>query len=92
MMPSKNFKSFKEIKDFCIEQGGPSEICETLEDKCRELGVTKADACFRVLSISSVTTYHTTAPTAVPASTLLEQEMQQNGIQTKAEKAPSQAE
>ncbi|MBU2633498.1 hypothetical protein KJ751_03300 [Patescibacteria group bacterium] len=92
MMPSKNFGSFKEIRDFCTEQGGSAEICQTLEDKCRELGITKADSCFRVLSISSVTTYHTTAPTAVPASTLLEQEMQQNGIQTKAEKAPSQAE
>ncbi len=65
MIPSKNFESFKEIRDFCTEQGGPPELCETLENKCKELGITKADACFRVLSISSVTTFQTTSPTSV---------------------------
>ncbi|MBU4466479.1 PDZ domain-containing protein [Patescibacteria group bacterium] len=52
--PSKNFKSFKALKAWCIEMGGPSETCSLFESKCRELGVTSADACFRIMSISSV--------------------------------------
>ncbi len=65
-IPTRGFRSFKQIESLCEESGGPADICGTLEDKCRELGITKPDDCFRVLSISSVTVYAATGPTAVP--------------------------
>ncbi len=65
-IPTRGFRSFGQIESLCEESGGPPEICGTLEDKCRELGITKPDDCFRVLSISSVTGYAATGPTAAP--------------------------
>ncbi len=63
--PLEKFKSFKQIETFCTEQGGPSEICATLEDKCRELGVTTANECFLLLSVSSIKIYTATEPRVV---------------------------
>ncbi len=52
--PLEKFKTFKQIETFCIESGGPSEICVSLEDRCREFGVTTANECFIMLSVSTV--------------------------------------
>ena len=67
MFPRENFRSFKQIEDFCLESGGPPEICSSLEGRCRELGITTADQCFRVLSISTVTTFTAAEVRSVPA-------------------------
>ena len=63
MFPSNNFRSFKQIEDYCLDSGGPADICASLEGRCRELGITIADQCFRVLSISTVTTFTSAEPT-----------------------------
>ncbi len=73
--PLEKFKTFKQIETFCIESGGPSEICSSLEDTCREFGVTTANECFIMLSVSSIKTYQSVELKAVPAPSLSEQEM-----------------
>jgi len=70
--PSEKFKSFKQIEDFCTERGGPAEICASLETMCRDLGVTTANECFLLLSVSSIKTYNAAQLETVPASTLPE--------------------
>jgi len=70
--PLEKFKSFKQIEAFCIERGGPSEICASLEGKCREMGVTTANECFIALSISSIKAYTAIELKAVPAPSLSE--------------------
>ncbi len=53
-IPLKGFKSFKALETFCKEMGGPPEVCESFESTCKEqLGLTKADECFRALTSSS---------------------------------------
>ena len=73
--PLEKFKTFKQIETFCIESGGPSEICSSLEDMCREFGVTTANECFIMLSVSSIKTYQSVELKTLPAPSLSEQEM-----------------
>ncbi|MCK4859536.1 MAG: hypothetical protein KAS87_03140, partial [Candidatus Omnitrophica bacterium] len=75
--PLEKFESFEQIEAFCIEKGGPPEICSSLEAKCREFGVTTANECFLLLSISSIKTYTTTAPEFLPVPSLSEEEMEE---------------
>jgi len=74
--PLQKFESFEQIEAFCTEQGGPAEICSSLEAKCREFGVTTANECFLLLSISSIKTYTSTQPQFLPVPSLSEEEMQ----------------
>jgi hypothetical protein len=67
-IPLKGFKSFKELEDFCIGVGSPSEFCTVLEEQCKEVGVTTANECFRLLTATATTTYKAAEPTFVPAS------------------------
>ena len=64
--PLEKFESFKQIEDYCTGLGGPSEICTSLEDKCREFGVTEANECFILLSVSSIQTYQSAELKTVP--------------------------
>ncbi len=64
--PLEKFGSFKQIEAFCIEKGGPPEACSSLEAKCREFGVTEANECFILLSVSSIKTYQSTELRTVP--------------------------
>ena len=68
----QGFKSFEQIEAFCIEQGGTPELCSSLEGRCREVGVTTPDECFLVLSIATTT--------ALPASSLSEEEMEERRV------------
>jgi len=72
--PLEKFESFEQIEAFCTEKGGPSEICSSLEAKCREFGVTTANECFILLSVSSIKTYTSTAP-EISEPSLSEEEM-----------------
>jgi cellobiose-specific phosphotransferase system component IIA len=74
--PLQKFESFEQIEAWCIEQGGPAEICSSLEAKCREFGITTANECFLLLSISSIKTYTSTAPEIYTPS-LSEKEMEE---------------
>lgn len=78
--PLEPFKSFEEIEAFCIEKGGPPEICTSLEAKCREFGVTTANECFLLLSISSIKTYQSVEPEASPAPSLLQEGTEESKI------------
>lgn len=63
--PAQGFKSFEQIKDYCIEEWRATpELCASLEAKCRELGITLPEECFLVLSIATTT--------SVPAPSLSE--------------------
>ncbi len=75
--PLEKFKSFEQIEDYCTELGGQSEVCTTLEAKCRELGVTTANECFILLSVSTIQAYQSTELKAVPAPSLSEEEMEE---------------
>ncbi|MCK5044920.1 hypothetical protein KAR26_04320 [Candidatus Parcubacteria bacterium] len=75
--PLEKFESFEQIEAFCAEKGGPPEICTSIEAKCREFGVTTANECFLLLSISSIKTYQSAAPEAVLAPSLSEEEMEE---------------
>ena len=75
--PLEKFKSFKQIEDYCIGRGGPPEICTTLETKCREFGVTTANECFLLLSISSIQAYQSTELKVGPEPSLSEEEMEE---------------
>ncbi len=77
--PLQKFKSFEQIEAFCTEKGGPPEICTSLEAKCREFGVTTANECFILLSVSSIKTYTTTELKISPAPSLSEEEMKEGG-------------
>ena len=55
-IPLQGFESFEQLEDFCMEVGGTLEICPTVEDRCREVGVTTPDECFLVLLTATVTT------------------------------------
>ncbi len=76
--PLEKFESFEQIEAFCTERGGPSEICLSLEAKCKEFGVTKANECFILLSISSIKTYQSAELKVSPAPSLSEEEMEEN--------------
>jgi hypothetical protein len=72
--PLEKFESFEQIEAFCIEKGGSPEICTSLEAKCKEFGVTTANECFLLLSISSIKTYTATQPESSLAPSLSEVE------------------
>ena len=79
-LPSQRFESFEQIRAFCVaETGATSEICVSLEAKCREFGITTANECFLFLSISSIKAFTDIElqPVAVPASPLSEEEMEE---------------
>ena len=67
-IPLQGFKSFEQIKDFCIGVGGTLELCSSAEGRCREVGVTTPDECFFVLLTATITTS--------PAPSLSEEEME----------------
>ena len=73
-IPPEGFKSFEELKDFCTSSGGPSEICASLESKCKELGVTKPDDCFRVISTATLETYNSVELKTRPVPPMTEEE------------------
>ena len=72
--PLEKFESFEQIESWCVETGGPQEICSTLESKCREYGVTTPNECFLLISIASVRAYTSTELKAVQAPSLSEEE------------------
>ena len=79
-LPSQRFESFEQIRAFCVaETGATSEICVSLEAKCREFGITTANECFLFLSISSIKAFTNIElqPVAVPARPLSEEEMEE---------------
>ena len=49
-----SFQSFEAIEAFCIETGGPPELCASAEARCREIGVTTPGECFRLFMTASV--------------------------------------
>ncbi len=63
-----DFKSFKALEDFCLESGGPSDQCSSLETRCREAGVTTPDECFHFISTATLEAYHSIELKAVPLS------------------------
>ncbi|MCK5009903.1 MAG: hypothetical protein KAS98_05415, partial [Deltaproteobacteria bacterium] len=75
--PLEAFESFEQVKAFCTEKGGPPEICASIEAKCREFGVTTANECFLLLSISSVKAYSSTELKSSPAPSFSEGEMEE---------------
>ena len=75
--PLDKFESFKQIEDYCTGLGGQPEVCSTLEDKCKEFGVTTPNECFILLMVSSVSAYQSAEMKVVPAQPLSEEEMQQ---------------
>lgn len=38
-------ETFEDLAAFCLEQGGPPEVCSTIEAKCREFGATTVEGC-----------------------------------------------
>ena len=87
--PLEKFKSFKQIEDWCTELGGPPEICASVEAMCKEFGVTEANECFLLLSISSTKAYQSAELKAVPVPVSPEGEMQQQRIQVEQEGEPT---
>jgi len=75
--PLEKFGSFEQIEDYCTGLGGQPEICLSLEDKCREFGVTTPNECFILLSVSSIKAYQSAELKAVPAPSLSEEEMEE---------------
>jgi len=67
--PLEGYKSFEPLEAFCTEAGGPPEICASIEDKCRELGVTTPDECFIV--------FFTATTRTVSAPSLSEEEIEE---------------
>jgi|GEM_PF-382315 len=90
--PSEPFESFEQIEDYCTGLGGPSEICTSLEDRCREYGATTPNECFILLSAYSIKAYQATELKAVSVPTLPEGEMQQERIQVGPEGEPTRTE
>jgi len=79
--PLEKFKSFEQIEDYCTELGGQAEVCTTLEDKCREFGITTPNECFILLSVSSIKAYQSPELRVVPARPLSEQEMSEQEME-----------
>ncbi len=79
--PLEKFKSFKQIEAFCVEKGGPPELCSSLEDKCKEFGVTTPNECFLFLSVSTIKTYQATELKTSPAPALSEEEMSEKEME-----------
>jgi len=79
---ANGFKSFEELKDFFIESGAPAEAWPTVESRCKELGVTEPDECFRLLLFSSSATYRSVEPTF---RSLPEEESEYRRLQEKVE-------
>ena len=76
-IPLRGFKSFEALKAFYIEIGGPPETWALIESKCKELGATTPDECFRLLLVSTSTAYSSAELKAVPAPSLSEEEMEE---------------
>lgn len=81
------FKSFEALKTFFIGVGAPPEQWTLVESKCKELGATTPDKCFRLLLISASTAYHSTELKIVPLPSLSKEEMEARIIQLEAEEA-----
>ena len=79
-IPVDGFESFEALKTFFIESGAPAEQWGLVESKCKELGATMPDECFRLLLISSSQASYTEIK-VVPARALTEEEMEARGIQ-----------
>jgi len=80
VLPSQRFESFEQMRAFCVaETEATSEICVSLEPKCREFGITTAHECFLFLSISSIKAFTDVRlqPVAIPAQPLSEEEMEE---------------
>lgn len=75
--PLEKFESFKEIGDYCMGLGGQADVCSTLEQKCREFGITDAHECFILLSVSSIKAYQSAEINVVPVQPLSEEEMEE---------------
>jgi len=76
-IPLQGFESFEALKAFYIETGGLPETWALIESKCKELGATTPDECFRLLLVSTSTAYSSAKLKAVPASSLPEEEMEE---------------
>jgi cellobiose-specific phosphotransferase system component IIA len=73
----QRFESFEQLKAFCVESGGPPDTCASLEDTCREFGMTTAHECYLFLSISSIKAFTSNGLKVVPARSLSEEEMEE---------------
>jgi len=84
--PSERFESFEQIEAFCTERGGPADVCSSFEDMCREFGVTTANECFILLSVSSIKIYSSTAPeiSIVPQKVKSFEELEAECLETSA--------
>ena len=90
--PLEKFKSFEQIEAFCTEKGGPPEMCASLEDKCREFGVTEANKCFILLSTASIKTYQSAELKTSPQPLSPKQSEQIRVQREVVEDIPSEAE
>jgi len=81
------FESFEALKTFFIGVGAPAEQWGVVESKCKELGATEPDQCFRLLLISSSQASYTEIKT-VPARVLTEEEMEASRIRAEENRAP----
>jgi len=73
----QRFESFEQMKAFCVESGGPPDTCASLEDTCREFGMTTAHECYLFLSISSIKAFTSNGLKVIPAPSLSEEEMEE---------------
>ncbi len=80
-IPLDGFESFEELKTFFIGLGAPAEQWPLIESKCKELGATKPDECFRLLLVSSSSAYQSAELKASPAPVLPEEERFQKKVE-----------
>ncbi len=50
----QSFESFEAVEAKCLEEGRPPELCTSPEARCKEVGATTPDECYRVLSTASI--------------------------------------
>lgn len=79
-IPVDGFESFEALKTFFIGVGAPAEQWALIESKCKELGATEPDECFRLLLMSSSQGSYTEVK-VVPAPAMTEEEMEARRIQ-----------
>jgi len=85
-IPVDGFESFEALKTFFVEVGAPAEQWALIESKCKELGATKPDECFRLLLISSSQARYTEIK-VVPAPAMTEEEMEERRIRAEENRA-----